>query len=350
MNDVTLTMRRGAAADNQRNAGLDLVRCIAILFVIAGHFFLHTQFKTTVFSGVSMFIQGMGLTLFKINVALFMILTGYLNINKRIERKYYCNGLRVILSYIFISVVIILFRRYFNGEDYTWLQWILKITDFSAIPYAWYIEMWIGLFLLTPFLNILWHNIETKRHKHILLFTLYLLTALPDFFNRYGVSLAPGWWENVFPLEFYFLGAYVREYRPDIPKWKLCLAILAICLVNPVFNVLFIRNHSMIQIVGDGNGLFGIPLAVMVFLLLSRCEIKNNMLRKVIALVSVLSLDMYLFSWMFDDLVYGYVNSLGMNQQQLGLLFFAIVGTVFVLSFCAAWLKRVCFKILHLPT
>jgi len=40
------------------------------------------------------------------------------------------------------------YSRQKNGllqEDLTWAKWILKIFDFSAIPYAWYIEMWIGL-------------------------------------------------------------------------------------------------------------------------------------------------------------------------------------------------------------
>lgn len=340
----------GYSRPQNRAAGLDIIRGIAIFFVIAGHFFLHTGFNTTNFSGVSMFIQGMAQSLFIINVDLFMMLTGYLNINKRVERNYYLNGLRVIISYLFISVVVILFRKYYSGDDYTWTQWFLKITDFSAIPYAWYIEMWIGLFLLTPFLNILWCNIESRKNKRILILTLYLLTALPDFFNRYGVSLMPGWWENLFPLEFYFLGAYVREYRPDVAKWKLALLILAVCLVNPIFNVLFVRNHSMMHIMGDGNGLFGIPLAVFVFLLFYRTDIKNGLLCKILALVSVLSLDMYLFSWMFDDLVYGYVNSLGMSQSKLGIWFFAIVGTIFMLSLSAAWVKRIVFRLLRIPT
>lgn len=78
------------------------------------------------------------------------MLTGYLNANKAPSRKYYKGCIRVLFAYLLFSFITILFRKYYLSEDLSWTQWILKILDYSAIPYAWYIEMWIGLFLLTP--------------------------------------------------------------------------------------------------------------------------------------------------------------------------------------------------------
>ena len=41
-----------------RILGLDIIRSLAILFVIAGHFFvLHTPFRSTNFEGLSLFLQ-----------------------------------------------------------------------------------------------------------------------------------------------------------------------------------------------------------------------------------------------------------------------------------------------------
>lgn len=200
-------------------SGLDLIRVIAISFVVAGHFFLNTEFKSSPFEGFSMFVQGMGQTLFGVNVALFMMLTGYLNLKKRVCKSYLSQWLRVIVSYVVISVITILFRVYYIGEEMGIVSWIMKVTGFTAIPYAWYIEMWIGLFLLTPFLNILWANLESKRNRIILIVTLFLLTAPSDFFNRYGMTLAPSYWEKAcFPLLFFFAGAYIKEYQPKVKK------------------------------------------------------------------------------------------------------------------------------------
>ena len=110
--------------------------------------------------------------------------------------------------------------------------------------------MWIGLFLLTPFLNLLYKAIPDQKQKLILVGTLYIMTALPDLLNRYGVHLVPGFWQQCFPLTFYFIGAYIHEYKPTIRKGWAWMIILGICLINPIFNLIFIHNHTLVQICG----------------------------------------------------------------------------------------------------
>lgn len=347
----TLNINHILGGKKSRSVGLDIVRVAAILFVIAGHFFLNTNAINTVFTGFWLFPQGMLRALFATNVPLFLILTGYLNLSKTVNRKYYKGIIAVILSYLFISVVTIFFRIHFLDEYLSVVQWTLKITDFSAINYAWYIEMWIGLFLLTPFLNILWKNIASKRHKIVLIGTFYLLSALPDMFNRYGVHLVPGYWEATYPLAFYFIGAYIREYQPQPRKAHLLLMIVGCCLINPLFNFIFVKNHSMIQVIGDGNGVVGIPLAAMVFLLLYKIEVTRLWLRKVLESISRVSLDMYLASYMFDIAAYAYFRPyINLSPEQSILWFFAVVPIVFIESYLFALLKSKLFHIAHIPT
>lgn len=58
--------------------------------MIAGHFFvLNTPFKNTDFGGFSMFLQAMFIPLFMTGVPLFLLLTGYLNANKTVSKRYY---------------------------------------------------------------------------------------------------------------------------------------------------------------------------------------------------------------------------------------------------------------------
>lgn len=288
-----------------------------------------------------MFLQGMGQTLFLINVPLFLILTGYLNCHKQLTRNYYKGIKRVAVSYFVFSAVTILFRRYYAHEDLSWLQWLLKVTDFSAIPYGWYIEMWLGLFLITPFLNILWKGIVSERHRRVLIATLYIMTALPDFFNRYGVHLVPGYWEAVYPFLFFFIGAYIREYQPSLSQKRLWLMMVGLCLINPVFNTVAVSNHTMIHLVGDGNGIVGVPLATMFFLCFYRLDVKDVFVKNVLQRVSVLSLDMYLASYMFDILYYSYFEThFFRSQSQFGLFFFVIVPLVFVSSFVVSQVKE----------
>lgn len=89
-------------SSQKRSVGLDIVRTMAIFLVVGAHFFLNSKFKTSPFVGTSMFLQGMVSTFCGINVALFMLLTGYLNLNKQVCKKYYKGGVRVLISYKFL--------------------------------------------------------------------------------------------------------------------------------------------------------------------------------------------------------------------------------------------------------
>lgn len=336
-----------------RLAGLDIIRCFAIFSVIAGHFFvLNTPFRETIFDASGMFGQGLVYLLFNATgVPLFIMMTGYLNAHKvECNRKYYKGMKRVLISYLLFSVITILFRKYYLYEDLTWIQWGLKILDFSAIPYGWYIEMWIGLYLLTPFLNLLYKAIPTQKQKLILLVTLYVLTALPDLLNRYGLHLVPGFWQSVFPLTYFFIGSYVREYEPELKGKKIVvaiIAILAICAINPVFTMLFAKEHTMIQIAGGSNGVFGTIVAVLTFILLYKIDIRNVWTKKVLTHISLLSLDMYLCCYIFDKIFYPYfIERYFVDQAQFGIYFFVIVPLVFVASLLTAQVKEWIFLLL----
>ena len=338
-------IRGGQKSCQTRIIGLDLIRSFAILFVISGHFWLNTPFKNTIFEGTALFIQSIFRMFFGIGVPLFLLLTGYLNTNKTISKRYYKGCIRVLVAYLFFSIITILFRKYYLHEDLSWLKWILKIFDFSAIPYAWYIEMWIGLFLLIPFLNMMYKAIPTQRQKQILILTLYVMTALPDLFNRYGLHLVPGFWASCYPLTFFFAGSYIHEYRPRVDSWKLWLTMLLLCMINPVFNVLFVHNHTLIQVAGGPWGVFGTVVAIAFFLLFYQTDFRSPVLRKSLTKISLLSLDMYLCCCIFDALVYPYfMERYFVNQSQFGIYFFIIVPILFAGSFVMAWVKDTLFR------
>lgn len=290
-----------------------------------------------------MFFQGM-LQSFGIGSDLYMLLTGFLCMNKEFGIGFYKSGLKVVLSYLFFSVLTIFVDIYFFHNGMTWTRGMLGIFSFTTIPYAWYIEMWIGLFLLAPFLNKLYKSLETKRMKQWLVFILFLLTALPDFANRYGMYLAPAFWEGTYPVMFYLIGCYIREYRPDFPKWKLGLGMLAIVSAAPVFNVI-VDYPTYLQILGDRNGIACVPLSVMLFLSCYNLEVKSKWLRLAFEAVSLRSLDIFLCSSVFDAGIYPYFKErYFIDQSQFGIYFFVIIPCIFALSFSIATVKRMLFK------
>lgn len=193
-------------------------------------------------------------------------MTGYLNCKKvTFDGKYLKGMVRVIYAYLFFSVLTYFFRTYCLHENIGTVGGIRKTLDFSLIPYGWYIEMWIGLYLITPFLNVGYQAIEGRRQKQMLIGVLYLMTALPDFFNRYGLHLVPGYWACVYPVMFFVMGRYIREYSPRFPKWALLGGALLPCMVNPLFGELVVKGRPLLQIAGGSGGVFGTVQAAAVF-------------------------------------------------------------------------------------
>ena len=326
-----------------RSAGLDIVRTIACVSVIASHFFLFTDFNKSYFSGISMFLQGM-LQSFLIGSDLYMMLTGFLCINKTVGRKFYKTGLKVVISYLVYSLLTIVVDIYWFHNGMTWKKGLLGILSFHTIPYAWYIEMWIGLFLLAPFINILYKAIPTKRQKQWLILLLFLFSALPDFGNRYGMYIFPAYWESVYPVMFYLIGCYIREYRPNFAKWKLWAAIIGLCCIGPLFNTA-VGHGTYIHIIGDRNGVVAIPIATLVFLACYNVKVKSKFARGCLAGISLRSLDIFLGSSVFDAGVYPYFKSrYFVDQGQFGVYFFVIIPVIFLMSFTIATVKRAVFK------
>ena len=299
-----------------------------------------------------MFLQAMCMNVAFTGVPLFLMLTGYLNANKRWSRKYFRSLVRVLSSYLFFVVVTILFRKYWlHQDDMSWFQWFLTIMNFSAVPYGWYIEMWMGLFLLTPFLNLLWKALPDVRHKCGLIAVLAIMSAFPSFLNYHTLELVPNWWENLFPVMYYYLGTYIREYSPQIKAMWNMIAIVVVASVNPVMNITIFHGQEYQWFTISNHSLTCAILATLLFVGLYRTNIRTGIWRTMFTRVSIVSLDIYLVCYIFDQLVYPYFKSLlGTDQTTLFLWWPAIVGSVIVLSYVAAEIKIMLFKLMRIPT
>ena len=160
-----------------RDPALDIIRSIALLCVICVHFFWNTEFYETTVTGRAMLIMSVMRSCFIICVPLFMMLTGYLIKSKEINKGYYLKIVRILYTYVMASLVCGLFSKNVL-LDSTILGVILGIFTYEAAPYSWYVEMYIGFFLLIPFLNTMYDGLDTRRKKQLLVITLLLLTAL----------------------------------------------------------------------------------------------------------------------------------------------------------------------------
>ena len=161
-----------------RSIGLDITRIFAFLSVVAVHSFLNTEFYSNIVSGEKMYVMVIFRTAFMVCVPLFLLLTGYListkdiALNSSVILGYYKKLLPLILKYIICMLILYTLSMTFGTEDFNFKSIVFGITGFSK--YSWYVNMYIGLFLLTPFLNLIWNSISEKK-MHIILVLVFII-------------------------------------------------------------------------------------------------------------------------------------------------------------------------------
>ena len=138
----------------QRNPALDVIRIVALLLVVTTHFFFNQgYFGHYPLEGKAMFVATVFGMFSRICVPLFLIISGYLLCHKKVERKYYSRIIKIISIYLLAALACLATKQYLSHTPIDFVKWLQQILNFTA-SYGWYINMYIGPFLLIPFLNL----------------------------------------------------------------------------------------------------------------------------------------------------------------------------------------------------
>lgn len=317
----------------KRNINLDIIRSIAVLFVICVHYLMNSEFYTAPLIGKRMFIMTMMRTLFITCVPLFLMLTGYLMNHKKLTHDYYKGLFHILFVYVFASIACSVYSINFLGTEFTIKDYILGLTGFKLAPYSWYINMYIGLFILIPFLNIIWHEKNDKHYHLTVIGTFFILTTLTT--TILG-KLLPNWWSwQTWPILFYFIGCYFNQHSIDLDlKYIFLLLIFFITLLG-IYN--FNRSYGQPFIVDSQVDWFGwqtLLISILLFLFFLKLKLKNipDIINFLIFKISECSLGIYLVSSIFDNYFYGILNTLIKDVPSRLTYFFIIIFLVFICS------------------
>lgn len=334
----------------KRNPSMDVIRCVALLCVISVHFFFNSGFYEQPVTGAAMYLMTIVRSILLICVPLFLLLSGYLMGKKRPEAAYFRKIFRTLGIYLLACICCNLFRI-LRGEPVSAAGLVATVLNFTAAPYAWYVEMYLGLFFLIPFLNLIYDNLEGDVQKKLLLGSLILLTALPGVLNIHNLTsvafwknpasvsdyhqLIPGWWSGYYPVTYYILGRWLREHPR---KYGTGGNLIALILTGLVFGLFCIyRSRNVPLVLGawqDYNALPVMLLGILAFRLLENLDYSRwpAALCTVTAKLSQWTLGAYLVSWIFDQLFYPMLDSAGLTMTEKFCHFPVVVPGVFACS------------------
>lgn len=312
----------------KRETGADLFRIMGLLFVNTLHAFLYNGFYFAPQQGAAIWLANTARWLtFGCN-AMFMLLTGYLKSTSPWNKKYYKSLVAVLVGYMLTCIISYPIRYFLIGEKDELGVWLTRFVTFSN--YAWYVEMYIGLFLFSPLINLALDKIRDP--KKLWMVTIGVLLVTVGHSATYA-DLLPDYFGSLYPLALYTLGAVLRRTKPAVPAW-ISLLVAVLIAAGLGFVTMKTATDGFSSGFSQGYGGFWVVLMVTaLFLGVYRLRLGEKG-SGILAWLSGGVFEGYILSRLLDVWIYGTVQQWH-SPERYPLIFLCITIPVFITSLLA---------------
>ncbi|MCM3511407.1 acyltransferase [Carnobacterium inhibens] len=332
----------------QRNMSIDIIKCLAIFSVIGVHFILNTSSNIVINSNLDIAIYLAYRQIFIVCVPLFLLTTGYLNTEKEPTKIYYKKILPIISIYFFYSIVSLVFRNAYMQETISIIKGIRLIFTFQAISYAWYINMFIGLYILIPFLNKIVKS-SSKKELQLFILVLLIISILPATWNNFSEILGysnifplPNFWISIYPISYYIVGCYLKVHPVKLKKNRYYLYTAFIVYLTAVgINYIYSDIGNISNTIKDYSSLPILVQSICLFIFISTKKIDFKMFNSLITKIAKYTLEIYLISYVVDNFIYKFFKTFIFSNTIKDFIYsLPIVVSTFIISFLIVFLLK----------
>lgn len=226
-----------------RESNFELMRIISMFFIVLFHFIVPTggNLINSTSGYTQMFFQFLSILII-VHVNSFILISGYFQYNKKIKYK---KVFELLLMAWMYKVVIGFGYYYFSSETLYSLE-ILKILSPLELNNLWFLMIYLELFILSPYINILIERLDQKEHRKLLLILIIIFSIIPTITNQ-RMFKSSGFTLIHFVF-IYILGAYLRKYPikenihfKNYSQRKRRWIFIVVFLFMAVFNFLLYR-------------------------------------------------------------------------------------------------------------
>lgn len=287
----------------KRKSNLDLLRILSMFFIVSlhylgvgGSFYNIYDGNTTLIDGnycLASWLEALSI----VGVNCFVLISGYFLINSSFKWKKIG---QIYLTTIFYSVILFLIHVIFYGFS-------LGDAVSSFLPVLmstyWFITVYLVLYLLSPYINILCNHLSKKQHLTLILILVAIFSVwkcvLPiaeTIDNRKGYSLT--WF-----IVLYVCGAYISKYGIQGFKRNIfnLLSYFGISIVMVLIKIAAIVASTKFAILANGQNLFYhydsitvFAASIFLFIFFSRIECNSAFLGKAVEIIAPSTFSVYL--------------------------------------------------------
>lgn len=321
----------------ERYFSSDFVRFLCIIFMIAGHALNYNGSMEHTIGQYPMFWWIVLKTVLMFSATTLIISTGYLMGERLPNKRHYIKIIKIIIIYVMTAIIVFIFEKYYFGVDRNFLKIFTDIFAFEGMSYAWFLKMYICLYLVIPFINILYKKLDKKQKKFLILILMYI-TVIPIFFSEISFVIGrdlkiPDFFIEIYPIMLYLMGLYIKEYdlKMKVPvSLALIAATIMLISISDYYEFYGISPHYFAGFISFRAMSFqNIILSLLIFIAIKDINFNkwNTSFKKFISYLSKHTLGVMTLSYPIEIIVYEKIIGLENYKESIG---FYVLGVLLV--------------------
>ena len=348
-----------------RKSNFELMKILSMYFIVIWHYIIHAHVLDRTSGTLNLFINFIFIVL-SIHVNSFVLCTGYFQYKGDFKKEKVITLIKE--TWFYKASYAIIFLLFFNAsiskiDLFFFLQPINYSYSFGE--FYWFINVYILLYLLTPFLNKMIKSLSQQMHKRLILILIVTLSIIP-YITLNQVISNTGYTISHFVM-MYIIGSYLGKYplhnnwhfkNYSDKKYRLIIILLFICSIiitflgKPVSEYLSQFNNDCLtyisRVIGGNIINFSSPFviveSIMYLLLFETFDFKNVIINKIATLIFGIYLvheNAFVYNNLYQFLPFGTSGEISSKKIILCIIFISLA--IFIASATIEWLRQKLF-------
>ena len=261
--------------NEKRNSSLELLRIIAMIFIVASHYSVHDGFELNSINLIYNKVLLQMSTLGSLGVNIFILISSYFLVSKEFDIK---RVVKIMLQVLFYSLVIYIIFVLFGNIEFSIKSLITNCFPILFKNY-WFATTYIILYILSPFLNKIVKLLKKQDLKKLIIVIFVMESILPTIsLQNFSINSIIDF------ILMYMIASYIRFYSKDIilnEKKVLIITIFIILTLVLGLDLLFPKFSSYYIFLFHRNSPIMIVIAFCIFLLFLNKSFYSSFVNKI---------------------------------------------------------------------